>query len=96
MTLTIWKLPLKAADVQEIKIPDGALILTAREQGGDICVWFRCDPSRPAKPRTIAVCGTGHPAPSAEEARYIGTAFLGAFVFHVFERIAPNAEENAA
>lgn len=86
MNLTIWKATLKALDVQEVEVPESAEFLTAREQNETLCVWFRCDPSRRLTKRRIAVCGTGHPAPS--DGRYIGTGFLmgGQLVFHVFER----------
>lgn len=84
---TIWKLALEATDVQTVSLPLGSEILCAREQGSDICIWFRCDPLQAVKKRVqIAICGTGHPAPAADETRYLGTAFLGALVFHVFER----------
>jgi hypothetical protein len=87
MGFTIWKAVLKATDVQDIEVPEDAELLTAREQNEQLCVWFKCDPSKPLSKRRIAVCGTGHPAP--EGARYVGTGFLmgGQLVFHVFERI---------
>lgn len=96
MSQTIWKIALKHTAVQEITIPADAEILTAREQGIDICIWFRCDPTNPAKRRSvIAICGTGHAAPSADESKYLGTVILGALVFHVFERISPTGKEDA-
>ena len=86
MGFTIWKAVLKAENVQDIEMPEGAEILTAREQHEDLCIWFSCDPSKPKTKRRIAVVGTGHPAP--EGARYIGSGFFhgGSLVFHVFER----------
>lgn len=90
MALTIHKAVLKAIDLQTITLPLGAEILCAREQRNDICIWYRCDPAQVVKRECqIAVCGTGHPAPPADEARYLGTAFLygGDLVFHVFERL---------
>lgn len=87
MGLTIWKETLKPADVQEIMVSSGAKMLCARDQNEQICVWFRCDPSKAKVPRQIAIVGTGHPAPGSE-ARYLGTASLmgGHLIFHVFER----------
>ncbi len=92
MGYTIWKTALKAADVQEIEVPEDAELLTAREQNEGLCIWFKCDPSKPLSKRRIAICGTGHPAP--EGGRYIGTGFLlgGSLVFHVFERIASDVK----
>ncbi len=88
MAFTIWKTVLKVADVQDIEVPADAELLTAREQFGELCVWFKCDPSRPTEKRRVGICGTGHPAPAG--ARYVGTGFLsgGALVLHVFERVA--------
>jgi hypothetical protein len=92
MGYTIWKSVLKATDVQDIDVPEDAELLTAREQYGELCVWFKCDPSKPATKRRVAICGTGHPAP--EGARYVGTGFLsgGALVLHVFERVGGSHE----
>jgi hypothetical protein len=89
MGFTIWKQVLNVVDVQqEIMLPAGAEILCARDQQEQICIWFRCDPDAPKSPRRFAIVGTGHPAPSQQESRYLGTASLlgGQFMFHVFEK----------
>lgn len=85
MTYTIWKIVLKLADIQDIEVPEGAELLTAREQNEQPCVWFKCDPSKPTINRCIRLCATGDSA--SQHARYIGTCFLqkGQLVFHVFE-----------
>lgn len=87
MPYTIWKVVLKATDVQDIEVPANAELLTARDQLEQICVWFKCNPNNPMTKRRVAIIGTGHPAP--EGARYVGTGFLhgGQFVFHVFEDV---------
>lgn len=87
MNSVIWKETLKVADVQDIMVPAGAEMLCARDQFEQICVWFRCDPSAKKQARTLAIVGTGNPAPAAD-GRYLGTACLsgGALMFHVFER----------
>ena len=88
MERTIWKAVLRPTEVQEIEVPAGAELLCAREQRGQICVWYRCDPDpRITKvKRAIALVGTGHAAPP--KGRYLGTASLraGDLMFHVFER----------
>jgi hypothetical protein len=86
MMATIWKQELSLADVQTVTLPAGAEVLCAHAQFGNVCIWFRCDPMAAKEPRTFAICGTGGPAPD-EDGRYIGTVFLGEFVWHVFERI---------
>lgn len=84
---TIWKATLQPADVQQVMVPSGAEFLCAREQFEHICVWFRCDPTAPLTPRSLAVVGTGNPAPGAD-GRYLGTASLygGQMMFHIFEQ----------
>lgn len=86
MGRTIWKAALKATELQGIEVPAGAEMLCAREQFDSICIWYRCDPNAPPETRTIAIIGTGHPAP--DDGRYLGTASLhgGQLMFHVFER----------
>ena len=87
MGYTIWKVALKVAGVQDIQVPEGAELLTARDQHEQLCIWFKCGPSKPPTWRRIAICGTGQPAP--EDARYVGTGFLhgGSLVLHVFDRV---------
>ena len=92
MPLTIWKTVLKPADVQDLIVPEGAELLTARDLYGELCVWFKCDPNRPPTTRQVAIVGTGHQAP--EDGRYLGTGFIhgGALVFHIFERVASDVK----
>jgi hypothetical protein len=88
MSYTIWKAVLSLTDVQDIEIPENAELLTAREQQDQLCVWFKCDPTKPLRKRRIMIVYTGHSAP--EEARYVGTGLLcgGQFVIHVFEQVS--------
>lgn len=88
--ITIYKQALAVTDIQTVSLPLGAEILFAREQRDAICIWYRCDSDQVVKREVeIAVCGTGHPCPPADEARYLGSALIygGALVFHVFERL---------
>lgn len=82
---TVWKKALELTEEQYVYVPGDAEILTAREQAGELCIWFKCNPDNPPRERKIYVVGTGHPAP--EGARYVGTGFLynGALVLHVFQ-----------
>jgi len=86
MTHTIWKTILAPTDMQEIDVPEGAELLTVREQHEQICLWFRCNPSNDLKKRQIVICGTGHSIPEGFRYPYVGTAFLdgGQLVFHIF------------
>lgn len=87
MAYTIWKQTLQPTDVQEIMVPEGAEMLSAREQFDHICVWYRCDPSRRLRPRKLVIVGTGNPAPDLD-GLFLGTASLhgGQLIFHVFEQ----------
>lgn len=85
--LTIWKMQLALAPVQPVHVPEGARMLTAREQNEMPCIWFLCDPAKPtSEERTIRVYGTGHAVPD-DPGRYLGTCHLhgGSLVLHVFE-----------
>lgn len=88
---TIWKKVLYSpqhtiADVQEVELPFASEILTVREQGNTICMWFKCDPE---EERTsvyrVTIRGTGHQC-SVDDGRYAGSAVIhnGSLVFHVF------------
>lgn len=94
MARTVWKTVLKPVDVQEVEVPTGAEFLHVAEQHGEICAWYRCDPHADKIKRTLAIVGTGHGAPDADQGRYIGTAMMrgGALVLHVFEPRAPKKE----
>lgn len=85
MARTIWKFLIDPVSL-EGRLPAGAKILTAREQGEQICVWAEVDPAAPMMTRRFAVYGTGHEMPDNPGA-YIGTAMLhgGSLVFHVYE-----------
>lgn len=84
MASTIRKAVIAQGD-HSFEAPIGAELLTAREQGDNICVWFRCDPTKPSERRRVDVCGTGWK--DAPQGRYIGSAHFdgGKLVFHVFE-----------
>jgi hypothetical protein len=86
---TVWKTQLKATDLQEVELPEGAEILFAGNQHEQICIWYRCNPLAAKFPRKIAIVGTGHAAPDVQTGRYIGSVIMhgGALVFHVFEDI---------
>ncbi len=87
--MKIWKQVLAVVDTQEIEVPKGARLLTAREQNNQPCVWFMCDPDAPKTKRTIYICGTGHEAPDWHETNYLGTAIThgGGLVWHIFEKL---------
>jgi hypothetical protein len=90
---TIWKFstPLKSiTDTMIIDMPAGACVLTAGEQGNDLCIWAIVEPEHRMEKRRFYIRGTGHELGEAAGARYIGTAHMVVvgLVLHVFESIA--------
>lgn len=85
---TIYKYPINSTDQQDILLPEGAGILTAQVQQGQVCLWARVDPSAVLTQRKIRVAGTGHPVGSGWA--YLGTVQLmgGGLVLHIFEELA--------
>ena len=90
MTKTIWKYVL-VPEMLTISIPEGATILTAREQGDEICIWAEVCTEKPLETRSFEIYGTGHNIPTdmGVDRRYIGTAAIygGKYIFHVYERL---------
>lgn len=82
---TIWKVILDQTDIQTIEVRKGAKFLCIREQYGQVCLWFSCDPGMAKDKWRIAIAGTGHNEPVGD---YLGTAFLleGQLVLHVYNR----------
>lgn len=82
---TIFKYKLNHG-TNEIDMPDGAVILTAQIQYGEVCIWARCQTENPNVRRKFQFYGTGHSIP-LNASKYIGTVqeMLGKLVWHVFE-----------
>lgn len=83
---TIWKFPLRIADVQTIEMPAGAQILTAQVQYDELQLWAIVNPDAPESWRTFAIATTGRVMHFTPD-KYIATFQLhdGAFVGHLFE-----------
>jgi hypothetical protein len=90
MTKTIWKYVL-IPEKLTISIPEGATVLTAREQGNEICIWAEVYTEKPLETRTFEIYGTGHNLSTGMgiDRQYIGTAVLhgGSLILHVYERL---------
>lgn len=81
---TVHKAVLPELGEFQIQMPEGAEIVTLREQYGRPTVWYVCDPQAKIVARGFRIVGTGHVAPDV--GKYVGTFFVdGVFVFHVFE-----------
>lgn len=85
----IWKSVLEVTYKQDIPLPYGAEVLTAKEQYGRICIWYKCEPDAAMEDRTFIIMGTGETLPDFEM-RYIDTVSLNAgginFMCHVYEK----------
>jgi hypothetical protein len=85
VSATIYKYPLDLTDVQKVAMPTDARLLYVAMQNGQLTLWAHVDTDLFTAHRLIAVIGTGNPAPELDEGVYVGTAFDGPFVWHVFD-----------
>ena len=85
---TIYKYPLLLEHVNEIRMPQGATILSVQTQGEkqDVSMWAIVDTDKTPERRTFVIFGTGHSF-HLMDYKYLGTVqFLdGELVYHVFE-----------
>lgn len=75
-----------------IQLPAGAVVLTVKEQGPNICIWCLVDEKMPSVGRFFEMYGTGHDIEEYTKEgslHYISTFYMNGatFVFHVFERV---------
>jgi len=89
---TIYKYQLRVADIQSIRIPKGANILTVQTQNGTPCLWALVDTDQPFEQRSFYIVGTGNQFwLDKNKVKFISTFQLtlpgGIFVGHVFEEI---------
>lgn len=74
------------SQTQLVEMPEGAEILTAQIQFGEICLWAKVDTERSNTGRLIAIRATDQMIKSASIIEtYIATVQHGAFVWHIFE-----------
>ena len=74
-------------DPYTLQVPADAEILYAREQRGEICIWFLTNTDTTEKRSArLLIYGTGHMV-DENPLRYLGSAHLeqGLLIFHVFE-----------
>jgi hypothetical protein len=83
---TIYKYELPLKDAVEIEMPIGARVLTAHEQNGKPYIWALVDHTARlgTEHRRFWIVGTGNPAGHVADEVYVGSAFCGPFVWHVF------------
>lgn len=75
-----------APGATEVSMPRGAKVLSVGVQGDGVFMWALIPQlSHLSEPRRFLVVGTGHLWPLTAFGPFIGTVFLGALMFHVFE-----------
>lgn len=92
--MTIWKFPLAIEDGQDVRMPQGAQILSVGLIGDTVFLWAMVDNENvgPKETRKIRIHGTGHHVYKYNLLTFIGTviqpiegALPPALVWHVFE-----------
>lgn len=91
---TIYKYPLIRCDVQQIEMPDRAIILSAKMQQGSVCLWAEVENTNKVTPRTIEIHGTGNMISMKDNRAFIDTVQDGQFVWHIYERTTNNNSFN--
>lgn len=88
--MVTWKFPLELTDLQVVKMPNGARILTVQVQHDVPCLWALVDPEKTLVNRRIRIWATGQPI-LEDFGVYLGTIQLrdGSLVFHVCELQEP-------
>lgn len=89
--LTVHKFNLHLADEQEIKLPQGAIVLHADDQAGYLTIWVLLNPQDDRVPWQIAIKGTGHPVDPQMLGHFVRTVLMregrmAGLVWHVFAR----------
>lgn len=91
--MTIWKWTLDVQrEPQGVMMPADSQVFTAHDQYGEITIWARCSKDAPKVRRTFVVVGTGWEVADLASMTYIGSAFIGQFVWHVFEKHTGSAK----
>lgn len=63
---------------------EGAVPLSFQIQNGRACLWMEVDEEQPHEKRSFEIVGTGHAI--GRDWKYIDTAQLPPFVWHLYER----------
>lgn len=88
MKTIIYKYPLKIAEVQQIELPAGAMILSVQMQNGTPCMWARINPEAEKKTVKVRMYGTGEVIDGLL-LLHIGTVQDGQLVWHYFIESEP-------
>jgi len=81
----VWKFEIPT-DESPLEMPYCAQVLSVAFQSGKLMMWALVDIERNLIKRKFIVRGTGHNV-RIDPLYFVGTAFTGELVFHVFELI---------
>lgn len=84
---TVWKFRVMDRHGMQpgrVEMPSDAIVRHVGARDGELFLWAEVDPAAPTSIRGFVVHGTGHPV-LLEATDYLGTAFDGPFVWHVYE-----------
>ncbi len=86
--MVVYKYKLKQKDLQSILMPEGAKIISAQIQFGNIVLWAYCNPLNYVENRVIEILTTGNEVPNEYFREFLGTVqFIGGdLIYHIFER----------
>lgn len=87
MSHVIHKYVLPLAEVMTLSLPGDCQFLHVDNQGDNLCLWVAVEIDQPKKPHEVMVLGTGHPVDIVNYL-HLGTAKVGAFVWHVFLKLS--------
>lgn len=87
--MQIWKFVV-LPEMNAVRMPINAEILSAQDQGGSICIWAKVDPMDKdnTEERIFEVIGTGEYASDNYKRVYVATVQQGPLVWHIFERVS--------
>jgi hypothetical protein len=93
--MRIFKYELIIGDRVTVPMPQGAKVLTAQSQRGELCLWAEVDPNAPPVDRCFRIVGTGHRF-DPDGLRYVATVQSGLLVWHVYEAERSESPVNGA
>jgi len=80
--MQIWKFEIPQ-DGSLVEMPQGARLLRVDEQYRKVMIWALVEPDAEKVNRHLLVYGTGHEVET--DLPFVGTAFVGPLVWHVFD-----------
>jgi len=83
---TIYKYRVPMPGPADIRMPQGAIVLSFQTQNGAPFIWALVDEDEPVAVKELRMYGTGHPVEDVGSLKFIGTTQQGPFVWHLFEK----------